>query len=81
MENWKKKFELCLIANGIAEKLQKVQCANFLHLAGDEVIKVFNTMDFEDDEEDIETFKEKLCAYCEPHVSTAHVLHNSSRQE
>lgn len=47
-ENWRswiQKFELYLIASGIAEKSEKIKCATFLHVAGDEAIKVFNTMD------------------------------------
>lgn len=41
-ENWRawiQKFDLYLIATGIAEKSEKVKCATFLHVAGDDAIK------------------------------------------
>lgn len=77
-ENWKtwiQKFELYLIASGISEKSQKVQCATFLHVAGDEALKVFNTMDFDDDEDDLETLKEKFREYCEPRKNITYIRH------
>ena len=77
-ENWKtwiQKLELYLIASGISEKSQKVQCATFLHVAGDEAIKVFNTMEFEEDEEDIEALKEKFRVYCEPRKNITYLRH------
>ncbi len=53
------KVDLYLVATGIAEKSDKVKCATFLHVAGDDAIKVFNTMDF-DDEDDFEVSKKSL---------------------
>ncbi|XP_060760536.1 protein Hook homolog 2-like [Neoarius graeffei] len=38
--NWSQRFELFCTASGIAEKSEKVQCATFLHVAGEETIKV-----------------------------------------
>lgn len=43
-----------LVASGISEKTEKVKCATFLHVAGDEAIKVFNTMEFDDDVDDVD---------------------------
>ena len=54
-ENWKEwiqGFELYLTATGIGEKAEKVQVATFLHVAGIEARRVYNT--FEIDEGDIE---------------------------
>lgn len=59
-------FDFFLIATGIAEKSDKVKCVTFLHVAGDDAIKVFNTMDFDDDDvDDFEVLKEKVRDYCE----------------
>lgn len=52
-ENWKvwlQKFELYLIASGVSEKSETVQCATFLHIAGEEAIKVYNTFQFTEGE-------------------------------
>ena len=54
-ENWKEwiqGFELYLTATEIGEKAEKVQVATFLHVAGIEARRVYNT--FEIDEGDIE---------------------------
>lgn len=78
-ENWKtwiQKLELYLVASGISEKSQKVRCATFLHVAGDEAIKVYNTMEFgEDEEEDIEVLKERFRVYCEPRKNITYLRH------
>lgn len=52
-----------------------MQCATFLHVTGDEVIKVYNTMVFEDDEEDIEVLKNKFQEYCEPRKNITYLRH------
>ncbi|KAI2666787.1 Retrovirus-related Pol polyprotein from transposon 17.6 [Labeo rohita] len=77
-ENWRtwiQKFDLYLIATGIAEKSDKVKCATFLHVAGDDAIKVFNTMDFDDDVDDFEVLKEKFREYCEPRKNISYLRH------
>ncbi|CAL9700809.1 unnamed protein product [Knipowitschia caucasica] len=77
-ENWRswvQKFELYLIASGLSEKSQKVQCATFLHVAGDEAIKVYNTMEFEGDDEDIDELKGKFREYCEPRKNITYIRH------
>lgn len=68
-ENWRLWIQKCerhLVVSGIAEKTEKVTCATFLHVAGDKAIKVFNTMDFDDDVDDLDVLKEKFQQYCEP---------------
>lgn len=77
-ENWRtwvQKFDLYLIATGIGEKSTKVQCATFLHVAGDEAIKVFNTMDFDDDVDDLDVLKRKFQEYCEPRKNITYMRH------
>lgn len=86
-ENWKiwiQKFDLFLTASGIAEKSEKVQCATFLHVAGEDAIKVCNTFEFHEDERDkIDVLKQKFRNYCEPRkkpsLHMSHVLHDGSR--
>ena len=58
--SWIQKFEQYLVASGISEKTEKVKCATFLHAASDEAIRVFNTMDFDDDVDDMEVLKENF---------------------
>ena len=50
-------FEICAVASGLTSKGQKVQCAAFLHVAGEEAIKVFNTFTFAspEDKDKLET--------------------------
>lgn len=77
-ENWRswiQKFELYLIASGISDKAEKVRCATFLHVAGDDAIKVFNTMDFDDDVDDLEILKDKFRQYCEPRRNITYLRH------
>ena len=77
-ENWRtwiQKFELYLIATGIEEKSEKVKCATFLHVAGDEAIKVFNTMDFDEDVDGFTGLKELFRDYCEPRKNITYLRH------
>lgn len=63
---WLKKFELYLIASGVAEKSETVQCATFLHIVGEEAIKVYNTFQFMEREKNkIVELKKKFNEYCE----------------
>lgn len=60
-ENWRvwiQKFDIYLIASGIAEKSDKVKCATFFHFAGGDAIKVYNTFQFDDDVDDLEVLKD-----------------------
>lgn len=75
-ENWRtwiQKFELFCTA---AEQTEKVQCATFLHVAGEEAIQVWNTFVFHDDEKDkIEVLKKKFQDYCEPRRTLPRLRH------
>ncbi|KAJ0009566.1 hypothetical protein NQD34_001268 [Periophthalmus magnuspinnatus] len=74
--NWIQRFELFCTASGIAEKSEKVQCATFLHVAGEEAIKVSNTFHFAEDEEDkIAVLKKKFQEYCEPRKNLPYIRH------
>lgn len=74
--NWIQRFELFCTASGIAEKTEKVQCATFLHVAGEEAIKVCNMFHFTDAEKDkIEVLKEKFKEYCEPRKNLPYIRH------
>lgn len=78
-ENWRswiQRFELFLTASGIAEKSKEIQCATFLHVAGEEAIKVFNTLHFDEEEKnDIDVLKEKFRTYCEPRKNLPYIRH------
>lgn len=45
-------------------KTDKMKCMTFLHMVGDEAIKVFNTMDFDEDVDDL-WLKELFRQNCE----------------
>lgn len=64
-----------LITSGTAEKSEKVKCATFLHVVGDDVIKVHNTFQFDD----LEVFKD-LRASRNPDAPEIFVLHKSTRE-
>lgn len=73
---WIQKFELFCSASGVAEQTQKVQCATFLHVAGEEAMQVWNTFVFHDDEKDkIEVLKKKFQDYCEPRRTLPRIRH------
>jgi hypothetical protein len=44
-KEWIQSFELYLTATGIEEKAEKVQVATFLHVAGPDAQRVYNTFD------------------------------------
>lgn len=46
-------------------KMEKMKCMTFLHVVGDEAIKVFNTMDFDEDVDDLDALKELFRQNCE----------------
>lgn len=54
-ENWRSWIQMFeLVPAASRKKTEKVKCATFLHVAGDEAIKVFNTMEFDDDVDDVD---------------------------
>lgn len=75
-QNWIQRFELFCTASGISEKSEKVQCATFPHIAGEEAIKVCNTFVFADGEKDkIAMLKRKFKDYCEPRKNVPYIRH------
>ncbi|XP_056017509.1 uncharacterized protein K02A2.6-like [Ostrea edulis] len=78
-ENWKEwiqGFELYLTATGIGEKDEKVQVATFLHMAGIEARRVYNTFGITgDDVHKIEVLKTKFKEYCEPRKNLTYIRH------
>lgn len=69
-ENWKtwlQRYELFCVASGVADKSQAVQCATFLHEAGEEAMKVNNTFVFGEEERNkMDVLQRKFKDYCEP---------------
>ena len=78
-ENWKEwiqGFELYLTATGIGEKAEKVQVATFLHVAGIEARRVYNTFEIDEgDIEKIDVLKTKFKEYCEPRKNLTYIRH------
>ena len=78
-ENWKEwiqGFELYLTATGIGEKAEKVQVATFLHVAGIEARRVYNTFEIDEgDIEKIDVLKTKFKEYCEPRKKLTYIRH------
>ena len=67
-ENWQKwlqSIELFFIASGISGKDEKVQCAAFLHIAGEDARTVYNTFEFADEtnRQKLDVLKEKFKQY------------------
>ncbi len=77
-ENWRvwiQRFELFLIASRTDEESDAVKRASFLHVAGDEVIKVYNTFDFNEDVDDYDTLKDLFRQHCELRKNVTYLRH------
>lgn len=75
-KNWIQRFEPFSLASGVAEKSETVQCATFLHMAGEEAIKVGNTFEFSEEERNkIQVLKDKFKNYCEPRKNLPYIRH------
>ncbi|XP_061170579.1 uncharacterized protein K02A2.6-like [Saccostrea echinata] len=78
-ENWKEwlqGFRLYLIASGIDEKAGKVKVAAFLHVAGVEARRIYNTLNSpEDDVEKLDVLIENFQKYVEPRKNLTYVRH------
>ena len=73
---WRKAFELYMTATEKDKKLQKIQCATFLTLAGESAIAVWETLTFEETEKDkIEPLVAKFEEYCIPKKNITHERH------
>ena len=82
---WKQRFELFLAASGLSEKDDKIQSATLLHVAGSDVLEIYNTFMWEQegDERKIAKIMEKFQAYCEPRKNITWERHvfNTCNQE
>ena len=78
-ENWKRwlqAFEIFLIASGINGKEEKIQCATFLHVAGEQARTIYNSFSFTTEEKDkIDVLKAKFKSYCEPRTNLTYIRH------
>lgn len=78
-ENWKEwiqGFDIYLTATGIGEKDEKIQVATFLHVAGIEARRVYNTFGISaDDADKIDVLKTRFKEYCEPRKNLTYIRH------
>ena len=65
---WKQRYEIFALASGLSGKEPKIQAATFLHVAGTEALKVYNTFTWEtdDDKSKVNKITEKFDEYCNP---------------
>ena len=47
---WKQRWSLFIIASGIHEKGENIQCATFLHMIGEDALNIYDTFTFQDNE-------------------------------
>ncbi|KAK3084719.1 hypothetical protein FSP39_017965 [Pinctada imbricata] len=73
---WEQGFRLYLTATGMDEKSEKIQVATFLHVAGVEARRIYNTLEIADDDKDkIEPLITKFKEYCEPRKNLTYLRH------
>ena len=67
-KKWKRQFEIYMIASGAVDKENPTKTAILLHCAGPQVLDIYDTFTFANDEEknDPEKVLEKLEIYCNP---------------
>ena len=64
---WKQSWQLYTKASSVAAKSEDVQCAIFLHMIGEEALRIFNTFTFTDEDKDkLNLIIEKFDAHCNP---------------
>lgn len=65
---WQQRFKVYLTASGVDTKSDAVKSATFLHMAGPEVLEVFNTLTFdnEGDGNKLDKLTKKFQEYCTP---------------
>ena len=82
---WKQRFEIYMTASGRDAKPDTVKSATFLHVAGPEALEVFNTLTFdnEDDQKKLSVLMEKFEEYCTPRRNVTWERHvfNTRRQQ
>uniref|UniRef100_H3AY83 Retrotransposon gag domain-containing protein n=1 Tax=Latimeria chalumnae TaxID=7897 RepID=H3AY83_LATCH len=79
-ENWRRfkhQFEIFLIASRIVEKTEKVQAMTFLHVAGPAALDVYNTFEWEgeEDKEELAQIMGKFERYCNPRKNVTYEQH------
>lgn len=67
-KKWKRQFEIYMVASGAVDKENKTKTAILLHCAGPQILDVYDTFTFANDEEKNDPAKvlEKLEVYCNP---------------
>ena len=73
-DNWKQffqEFELFIISTEMNKKSQKVQTATLLRCMGRQVLQIYDTFTFDDDDAklNLKIVCDKFQAYCEPKKS------------
>ena len=80
-ENWrrfKQQFKIYEIASGLARKDGKVRAMTLLHVAGSEALEVYNTFQWDEDEDNtkVEKIMEKFERYCNPRKNLTFERHS-----
>ena len=80
-ENWrrfKQQFEIYEIASGLARKDGKVRAMTLLHVAGSETLEVYNTFQWDENEDNtkVEKIMEKFERYCNPRKNLTFERHS-----
>ena len=80
-ENWgrfKQQFEIYEIASGLGRKDGKVRAMTLLHVAGSEALEVYNTFqwDADDDKKKVDKIMEKFERYCNPRKNLTFERHS-----
>ena len=65
---WKQKFEIFSLASGLSRKDAKIQAATLLHVAGTDALEIYNTFNWESDDDKckVDKITEKFDEYCNP---------------
>jgi len=65
---WKQRFEIFSLASGLSGKDAKIQAATFLHVAGTEALKIYNTFTWDSDKDKgkVDKITKKFDEYCNP---------------
>lgn len=75
-QRWIQRYELFEVATGLNEKPEKIQCATFLHVAGEEALRIFNTFEIPTaDKDKIEKLKDQFQKYTEPKKNLTYIRH------
>ena len=82
---FEQRFDIYMLATGKSNKPDEQKTAMFLHLAGEEAIRLYNTFEWqaEGDKDKLAKVKEKFKEHCNAHTSRAFLRHQlfTRRQE